>query len=136
MPWKWVSFFCLCGWILACSRLDAQEVEVGGAAAAPSKGDLALGKKLFLDHCAMCHGKEGLGNGPLASAIPNIANLTSSRVQDKSNAELFDVITQGKSPMPSFKSLSKMDRWALVDYVRAFAEKDEPHLDEVGPHRP
>jgi cytochrome c oxidase cbb3-type subunit 2 len=33
-------------------------------------GDLAAGKKVFADNCALCHGEKGLGDGPGAANYP------------------------------------------------------------------
>ena len=39
--------------------------------------DLASGEKTFVKYCASCHGAEGTGNGPVASALkPPPTNLT------------------------------------------------------------
>jgi mono/diheme cytochrome c family protein len=32
--------------------------------------DLAAGKKVFMDNCALCHGEKGLGDGPGAANYP------------------------------------------------------------------
>lgn len=35
----------------------------------PDAGSIARGKQSFRDHCAVCHGNEGHGNGPAARAL-------------------------------------------------------------------
>lgn len=46
-------------------------------AAAPS--DVASGKQTYMEHCAACHGADGRGHGPAASALktppPNLRTL-------------------------------------------------------------
>lgn len=80
------------------------------------------GRSLFMQYCSKCHGPHGEGNGPLARALPNIADLASSSVQDKSDQQIFDQITEGKAPMPSFQILSEKNRWNLVNYVRTLKQ--------------
>jgi mono/diheme cytochrome c family protein len=43
-------------------------VWTAGAAAAKS-GQVARGRKLYLQHCAVCHGPKGEGNGPMAKVL-------------------------------------------------------------------
>jgi plastocyanin len=40
------------------------------SALAHAQDQTALGKALFLEHCAMCHGEEGNGRGELAAELP------------------------------------------------------------------
>ncbi len=82
------------------------------------------GKAIFNSQCFTCHGIDGKGDGPAAVSLnPKPANLISSRVQKESDGAIFWKITNGNSPMPSFKNgLSKKERWELVEYIR--------HLDK------
>jgi mono/diheme cytochrome c family protein len=79
------------------------------------------GKELFVQHCASCHGSEGLGNGPAgASVIPKPDNLTSDEIHKQSDGALFLGISNGAhGVMISWKFiLSDTQRWHLVDYIR------------------
>jgi mono/diheme cytochrome c family protein len=40
-----------------------------GPALAQDEVEAESGKDLYLRHCAVCHGLEGYGNGPLADAM-------------------------------------------------------------------
>ena len=77
------------------------------------------GKSLYKKNCAACHGKDGQGHTPMARSIPNLPDLTDLSTKKKSDQELFDIITNGSPPMPSFSQLSEEDRWDLVKYIRA-----------------
>lgn len=78
------------------------------------------GKSLFETNCLMCHGPQGKGDGPVASAyVPKPADLTSPSVQGLADGEIFLVVTNGFSTMPAFRTqVAPDDRWRIVDYVR------------------
>lgn len=95
----------------------------------PSAAVLASADAVFLDKCANCHGDTGKGDGPdAASYYPHPASLAdASRVQSKTDGELYYRITNGRRPMPAFKKrLSDEQRWALVLLIRTFAKLDTP----------
>ena len=83
------------------------------------------GKKLFQLYCVTCHGEEGKGNGPTAASLnPHPADLALKSVQKQTDGSFFWKITTGKPPMISWKySLTKNQRWELVDYIRQLAKK-------------
>lgn len=86
---------------------------------------ISKGKTLFAKNCIVCHGKDGRGKTPIGKTISNMPDFTNPAMKEKSDQELFDTITKGKAPMPSFKRLSEEDRWDLVHYIRTFASKNE-----------
>jgi mono/diheme cytochrome c family protein len=83
------------------------------------------GKKLFKLYCVTCHGNKGEGNGISAAALnPKPANLTLKRIQKQSDGAIFWKITTGNPPMVSWKyTLTKKQRWELVDFIRQLAKK-------------
>lgn len=85
---------------------------------------LAEGKALYATNCSPCHGDKGKGNGPAAQALnPKPADHTSAAVQSETDGSLFWKLTEGRSPMPSYKAvLSDKQRWELVDYIRTLAK--------------
>ena len=86
------------------------------------------GKELFVQHCASCHGSEGLGNGPAgASIIPKPDNLTSNEIHKQSDGALFLGISNGAhGVMISWKFvLSENQRWHLVDYIRELRKQSK-----------
>lgn len=83
----------------------------------PITGNVAVGKGLYAQHCASCHGIKG--EGVRAPALANPMLLATA-----SDAFLHYTITHGrdKTPMPSFKdSLSKVEINALTAYIRSRA---------------
>ena len=87
------------------------------------------GEEVFNINCAICHGKSGDGQGMTSHfGVPGIANLTQDTYGQATypDGRIFDVITNGKGNMGSYKhNVSLRDRWAVVSYVRAlqFARK-------------
>ena len=83
------------------------------------------GKNLFQTYCVTCHGDEGKGNGPSSAGLnPKPADLASKQVQKQPDGALFWKITTGNPPMLSWKyTLSKKQRWEVVDYIRELAKK-------------
>ena len=79
----------------------------------------AEGQLLFETYCAICHGKQGAGDGPLVPRIPNPPAYTSSRVRSMPVGQIFHVITFGSGRMPSYASqLSQNDRWLIAAHVQ------------------
>jgi mono/diheme cytochrome c family protein len=83
---------------------------------------LQRGSVLFGINCALCHGQDGGGLGPLSGYFdPSPADLTGDRVQALSEQQIFLVITQGWGLMPSLaENLSPVQRWDVVNHVRSF----------------
>ena len=88
-----------------------------GAAA----GDPAKGKALYEKHCVACHGPQGKGDGPAGKVIkPPAADFTSAASKKKSEAELMQVIENGKpgTAMVSWKSqLNEAEIQEVLAYV-------------------
>ncbi len=98
------------------------------SSANPVKGraDAAqIGRELYLQRCADCHGREGKGNGYLSAQLKRDGktvtptNLTSQMVQANTDGELFWKITNGRSPMPANRvRFDDEQRWYIVTYLR------------------
>jgi mono/diheme cytochrome c family protein len=70
-------------------------------------GDAAKGKTIFQSKCVTCHGPEGKGDGPLGKKLkPPAGDFTSAESKKKSEADLLDVIQNGK-PKTSMVAWSK-----------------------------
>lgn len=87
---------------------------------------LAAARELYVGNCQKCHGVNGDGKVPpdatyFYSTKPT--NFTNARLIDSmSNGEIFWKMTNGRKPMPAFKSkLSDEQRWELVNLIRVFA---------------
>ena len=79
-------------------------------------------KNTFSTTCASCHGANGKANTPVAASL-KVPDLTSAAVQSQSNAQLSQIIANGRGNMPSFRgSLSAAQIDSLVAYVRPLSK--------------
>ncbi len=84
--------------------------------------DTAAGKATFQTKCAMCHGPDG-GGSEVGKSM-NVPDLRSQAVQKLSDAELAQIISNGKGGMPAFKdSLSEDQIHGLVSHIRTLRQK-------------
>lgn len=112
-------------------RLRVDVIQAYNLSVAPRQApDLALGARLFAQHCISCHGAEGQGDGPQAEGMePAPSNFhDEARMRQRSLYGLYNTITLGVggTPMRAFTELSESDRWALAFFVgslRAGAEQ-------------
>jgi cytochrome c6 len=80
--------------------------------------DSAASIATFRTKCAMCHGPDGSGSEVGKSM--NVPDLRSPEAQKLPDAQLAQIISDGKGGMPSFKnSLSADQVHSLVAYVRS-----------------
>jgi mono/diheme cytochrome c family protein len=112
-------------------RVRWAEVQVDPVVGKPER--LAKsGKAVFEQHCSVCHGKEGKGDGPaaLVLSVPP-RNFTGGMFKFKTSGQgemphdddLYRTITAGiaAAGMPSFGDLTPFERWSLVAYVKKLA---------------
>ena len=97
---------------------DALPVE--GAAYSLLSG-VPANPELFNTDCAVCHGIDGKGNGPMASHLQNKPfDLTSFPIHSFTDGGIFFVISTGVSgKMPALNEhLTVRERWDVVNYLR------------------
>jgi cytochrome c553 len=79
-------------------------------------------RSTFSNTCATCHGQNGIPTAVGKSL--NAPDLGSADVQNHTNAQLQQIISDGKGNMPSFKgNLSEAQINSLVTYIRAFSKQ-------------
>jgi len=84
--------------------------------------DSAASVATFRTKCAMCHGPDGSGSEVGKSM--NVPDLRSPAVQKVPDAELAQIISDGKGGMPPFKnSLSTDQVHSLVAHIRSLRGK-------------
>lgn len=87
--------------------------------------DPTRGAPLYAQHCSVCHGDTGAGDGPAGVGLePPPANLRSSeRLARLSLYDLYNTLGQGieGTDMPSFADqLDERQRWDLATYIASF----------------
>ena len=122
--------------------LSAGNPAAGGALAqvtTDSGASPQIGRAVYDQHCAACHGANGGGDGPAAVWLyPKPRQFNSGLFKIRStpagflptDEDLFQVITRGMpgSSMPSFTYLSEAERREMVQYVKHLTA----HVDASG----
>ena len=86
----------------------------------------ADGSRLYVDHCAICHGSDGAGKGRLAAQFPmppaNLRDGPFIRTSDGKEETIARIIKFGVigSHMPGHETLSDSDILALSEYIRSW----------------
>jgi mono/diheme cytochrome c family protein len=85
------------------------------------------GRLLYERNCSVCHGAEGLGDGPMTEFwkpdMNRPANLTDPRMAQQSDGSLYLTISQGFGAMPALgENLDQRERWDVVNYVRSLSQ--------------
>jgi cytochrome c6 len=77
----------------------------------------------FKAKCAMCHGADGSGNTPAGKAM-KARDFASPEVQSETDAQLTDIVTNGRNKMPAYKGKLTDDQIkGLIAYIRDLAKK-------------
>ena len=90
----------------------------------PNTAVLESARPIYREKCAQCHGDSGKGDGRDAARYdPKPADFSDlNLMRSVTDGELFYKISEGKKPMPVFKTrLTEEQRWALVLLIRSFA---------------
>jgi mono/diheme cytochrome c family protein len=97
---------------------------------------LKKGRSIFVQHCLLCHGEKGVGDGPLArmhTQRTGVAprDLSSTHVQaEMTDGEILWKVTngwrrQGRIIMPAFgEDRSQSDLWSVVVYIRSLNRQE------------
>ncbi len=100
---------------------------------APGSAELKEAERLYLINCAICHGAELDGNGPLYKggqgpfpAKP--ATLVGDPKYDAMpDGQMFYSVTYGKNLMGSYASqLTRQQRWMIIAYIKSKQTASDP----------
>ena len=71
-----------------------------------------------------CHGKTGLGDGPLSSALPTAAPSLAGAWGKSKRDQMVTIVLNGEKDMPAFKPvLDKKDAQKLVKWLEGMDEQ-------------
>jgi mono/diheme cytochrome c family protein len=92
----------------------------------PTPSSIASGKKSYTYDCAMCHGKEGAGDGDLAGdmhlKLRDYRDPTT--LKELTDGEIYSIIAKGKGKMTGEEGRMKPEQiWDMVNYIRSLAQK-------------
>ncbi len=97
----------------------------------PDSLNINRGKTVFQNICLQCHGVNGDGKGHLfvSGKYPYPpANLVSQKIIDRTDGEMYHVITVGFGIMEPHALIVKPDdRWKVILYIRTLQEKNSSH---------
>ncbi len=104
------------------ARILAFAIFLGAAASLgfgqPAKNSTA---STYKTNCVSCHGQDGRGSAVGKSL--HTADFHSAQVQQQSDAQLANVVAEGRGNMPAFGTrLSKNQIDALVRYIRTLGK--------------
>ena len=103
---------------------------------------IAHGQTLYRNHCALCHGAAGWGDGPAGAGLPKKpADLTAPHTAQHTAGDMYWWLTHGipAAGMPAFGAvLGEDDRWDLINYIRGLASGEEGRMlsATIEPNRP
>jgi mono/diheme cytochrome c family protein len=98
-----------------------------GAIANPTPIDgasLERGRKLYQINCAVCHSYSGAGgpSSPIAKVNPAYGfspPLRAGNALTVSDGYIYGMIRNGRGSMPSYNRIEELERWDIVNYIRA-----------------
>ncbi len=112
---------------------EQESIDMKAAAAAienpvaATRESIDRGKYFYEINCLVCHGAEGLGDGPVGQKFVEKApvDLSDAYTQDQPVGQLFFTLTRGRAKMPFYRdALSPAERWDVINYVKnEFGEK-------------
>jgi mono/diheme cytochrome c family protein len=95
--------------------------------AARSAESINRGKAVYDVHCALCHGDQGHGDGPVGLKFtPPPMDLTLSYVQIQPDGQIHYTISHGSIAMPFYRdAIPVIDRWHVVNYIKTVLVQNE-----------
>jgi mono/diheme cytochrome c family protein len=115
--------------------------------AADNAAALVLGRVMYERHCAVCHGIQARGDGPMVGEgkFPLMPSLIVPPATDRVDGYVYGVIRAGRGLMPAYGArMTHEERWAVVTYVNSLqvaagaapAQPQAPLPDAAAPVAP
>ena len=90
----------------------------------PTPENLARGRYVFTNQCAVCHGTSGNGDGPIVPPYPNPPSYNTDKARSMPDGAMFHVITMGLNKMPPHAAqVTPNNRWKVILYIRQLQGK-------------
>ncbi|MCK9486430.1 MAG: copper resistance protein CopC [Dehalococcoidia bacterium] len=99
---------------------------IAGNPVPSSTESVEAGRALYQQHCAVCHGVGGWGDGPQAASLEYPPLNLVEHVPFHPDEELYSMITDGilSRGMPAWAdTLTDEERWYLVNFLRVLARE-------------
>lgn len=94
----------------------------------------------FADHCAVCHGNDGSGDGVFGRGLyPKPPDVRQAATQNRTDGELFWIVENGVrfTGMPAFAGHGpSADSWKLVLFIRHLPQLTAEERIEMGRYNP
>jgi mono/diheme cytochrome c family protein len=105
------------------NQLDSVAPTLRNPFAGTTRNDvLVRGELVYTRNCTVCHGPTGAGNGPVVGAgkFPFAPPVNGGTAVARSDGYIYAVVEAGRGLMPPYgERITHLDRWAVVEYVRA-----------------
>jgi len=80
---------------------------------------VARGRQLYAQYCAVCHGKQGRGDGDLAKNLKTSPSDLVQRAGHHTDGDFAWKIANGRGDMPAFKDQLTEDQiWDLANFIQ------------------
>lgn len=100
--------------VFSCAKKEPKQLSV--------QKSIRVEASFFRSNCVLCHGKEADGGELAGKAVPS---LRTGEAAQKSDAELYDQIANGKNGMPPFKyQLTEQQIRNMVRFIRDLQKED------------
>lgn len=101
-----------------------------------NSASMQRGRELFREHCAVCHGPQGRGDGPSAAGLnPKPVNLA-AMAGHHPDVDYAWKIENGRGAMPAWKgTLGENQIWDLVNFIQTLGGADKSKHTRSPAHR-
>jgi mono/diheme cytochrome c family protein len=91
-----------------------------------SEATVAEGKRIYLQYCAVCHGENGMADGPIvvAEKFPPPPAYNSPLLKNLPAGKMYHSITHGKNLMGSYASqVNPTERWKIIRFIQTLQKQ-------------